>query len=495
MKKLLSITSLFLFATLLVNCSSQSQRLPASLEKAEDLISIIDRMYDDTQKGVDTNLACAITGQSYYQLLFDLTSQNTDLSVFKQDELKEILTKSFYIRLKIKELLSVFSNSGTMAEECLSAARNITRALRYVEDYTQEFIINDQTEFHALSGSGAHFLKASGESFTDYNDLQSGDIILSRGNAFTSAAIARIAKNDAQFSHLSFVYRDPYGKLFTIESHIEIGVVIAPFQVHIDQGNSREVVFRYQDQELAHKAAEHMFNKVKTQSATGQNIEYDFGMDYHDNKRIFCSEVAYDGFNHVSKGKVDVPMFKSKFNAGLIGFLNKMGIKISKSNIKTFETFAPGDLEFDPRFDLVAEWKDPTKMKQSRTRDAILTKMFEWIETKDYEFKAGAGISSKSILSWVLRRTPFIKRSLRHKFPKNMRVKQLKVFLTLDKIGESIEKEVNNFQDLSNHPLAPKELFVFLEGLRERDLKIYSKKKKKSIFHRSFRAKKKRKNK
>src|SRR5690606_16262023 len=132
------------------------------------------------------------------------------------------------------------------------------------------------------------------------NVLRSGDVILSRGKAYTSAAISNLGEFDTQFSHLSFVYQDEEGKFWTIESHIEVGAFVRDLEDHIDDKNARTVVFRYQDPELAHQAAKAAFEKVKTAFYTRGPINYDFGFDKQDSSELFCSEVVSHGFDLVT---------------------------------------------------------------------------------------------------------------------------------------------------------------------------------------------------
>jgi hypothetical protein len=364
---------------------------------------------------------------------------------------------------------------------------DMNRALRYLEDYVLEVYMSDQSiadkEYHTLQGKGLYFMVPPNQNFHGPDDLQSGDVILSRGSAFTSAAIARIGVNDSQFSHLTFVYRNPEenGKLYTIEAHIEIGSVVAPFQVHIDQKNSRTVVYRYEDAELAHKAATYMYHKVKTQSDTGKNIEYNFSMQLNDASKLFCSQVIYDGFQQASNKTIDIPKFKTQFNSGLITFLNRMGIPASLENISHMETFSPGDIEYDPRFSLIAEWKDPNQLRDSRLKDAVLTKMFSWMENDRYHIQAPVSVKAMSRFTWLIRRIPLVQKLVEKKLPLNMNVEQLKIFLTLDKIGGVLKNAIIKLRETKKHPLTIKEMFDFLEEFRVQDGQS-----KKHLFHQWF---------
>ena len=360
-----------------------------------------------------------------------------------------------------------------------------------MEDYlveVEEFSHKEKVEvdYTTLKGDAPYFLVNPKFNFAGARDLKGGDVILSRGNAYSSAAIARIGTADAQFSHLTLVHEDAQGKLFTSEAHIEIGSVGEPIQAHIDQGNARTVVFRFKDPVMAQRAGEIMYRKVRAKQKQKKNIRYDFGMNYHDKSELFCSEIIYDGYRQASAGELDVPVFKTNFSKGLIPIVNQLGIKVDESNVDTFDTFGPGDIEFDSRFDLVAEWRNPAKMRDTRTKDLILTKLFEWMETENYQFHPPGKVKRKAWFSWMLRRTPIVALALRGKFPKYMTRAQLRLFLLLDEIAVVLQDRVDEVQDEYGKPMTPVEIYKILDDFKEEDLAKYEEKPKKSKFHKNF---------
>lgn len=425
------------------------------------------------------------TLQNNFEELYHLNAEQSKLYDLPISALDEILQLSFQSRQAINKRINNFSSNNKKEDrELLTRVSDMNRALRYLEDYVLEISMRDEAttekKYLTLHGEGSYFLIAPDQKLEHLDDLKSGDVILSRGSAFTSAAIARIGVNDTQFSHLSFLYRNPEedGKAYTIEAHIEIGSVIAPIDVHLNQKNSRTVIYRFEDPEMAHQAAEFMYHKVKTQSDKGSNIEYNFSMLCSDVSRLFCSQVIHHGFHEISNKSLDIPKFKTQFNTGLIPFLNRLGVPVSMENIEELVTFSPGDIEYDPRFHLVAEWKDPHQLRDSRLKDAILTKMFAWMDKDNYHIHTPLDIALKSRITWLLRRTPIVKKWLEKKLPLNMNVGQLNVFLTLDKIGAVLSKEVLKVQKTKDHPLSIKEIFEVLEDFRNKD-----KQSSKPLFH------------
>jgi hypothetical protein len=470
-------------------------RNPASDKINQDLRSMIEELSEVVQENVTTTEQCHEGLTYYYNKLFQMTSEDVKWDILDDEIIERLIKASFESRLIIKEKLKKLTLKSEMDHKCLDAVKNSFRALRYVEDYLIEIkafntenIINIKSKKYInLTGEGSYFLKNSQFVFNSYHDLKSGDVILSRGNAYSSAAIARIGNNDMQFSHLSFVYIDENGKAWTTEAHIEIGSVVAPIETHIEQGNSRSVVFRYKNQELAHQASKYMFMKVQKQQMNKKNIQYDFAMNYKDDERIFCSETIHAGFKAVSNGEIDVPRYKTKFNKGLTGFLQVLGIEINEDNFESFDTFAPGDIQFDPDFEMVAEWRNPNKMSDSRVKDMILTKMFDWMENLNYKLDPKFNTSVMSRASWLLRRTPLIKEFFKDKFPINMSSAQLRLFIVLDKVGDTLKAKIEANQKLMKRPMAPIEMFKLLDKYREVDYLIWKKRKAdRPEFHKLF---------
>jgi hypothetical protein len=482
----LMLTSLSL-VFLLISCSRLQTRLPAA--QSFDLKNLVNSMHQQLTQQVQSHEQCYINAENYYQQFYKLDSDKTQLTNLSTNDIIEITETTFNSKLLIRDAVVHLDLKNENGKNCYHAIRKLLRAIRYLEDYLIEFNGHGEPNINytTLLGSAPYAMVNPKYQLSHFDQLQSGDVILSRGNAYTSAAIARIGEDDAQFSHISFVYKDPQGMLWTIEAHIEIGSVVEPIDVHINQKNARTVVFRYKDPSIAHKAAEYMFHRVGAKSRTGRNIPYDFGMDYQDNTQLFCSEVVSQGFMQV--GQVDVPKYKTKFPSEILPFLQQLGIKVDQNNIDKFESFAPGDMEIDPRFDLVAEWRNPLLLKSSRTKDAILTKMFEWMGKENYQFYPQGKIARQSYMAWILRRAPFIKKKLQNKFPLNMSAKQLQLFLVLEQVAESIENEVTKYDVNKSSPLSPKQLFDLLENIKKRDFKQYKQDRKSSLFHHLFRPK------
>ena len=387
------------------------------------------------------------------------------------------------LRNKMKE----FHSNHLLREECAVALKSAFRAARYIEDFLGTMIVkptpyNPDKRKKILTGGFPWILRnpdSKYKNFSPNTDIKSGDIIISRGNAFSSAAIARLGETDTQFSHLSLVYVDRENidpqtkrpKAYTIEAHIEIGVVVAPLKKNLTNENNRAAIFRYHDSEVAHRAAEYMFNLAKNASDNDGNIPYDFKFDGLEHNEIFCSEVAIAGFEYATDGKIQLPLFKSNLTMKNPTFLEALGIEAETG-------FIPADIFVDPRFDLIAEWRDFSRMRDNHIKDAILTKIFQWMDDYGYEFRTSAKSFVLSNTIYYLRNWPLWEMPMVSKqFPRNMSKKTFQAIIILRQVGTKLQKALqkidNKFLIKNKIPMSPIDLYGELDRIRIKDLKKY----------------------
>jgi hypothetical protein len=205
--------------------------------------------------------------------------------------------------------------------------------------------------------------------------IHSGDILVSRGGAPTSALIARGNDYPGNFSHVALVHVDEKTSVASIvEAHIERGVAISTLEEYLRDKKLRVMILRPRadlpalvaDPALPHQAATYAL-----QQARERHIPYDFEMNYHDPAKLFCSEVAsfaykkfgialWMGISHIS-------------SPGVMSWLAAFGVK-------HFETQEPADLEYDPQLRVVAEWRDPETLYQDHVDNAVTDAMLEGAE-------------------------------------------------------------------------------------------------------------------
>ncbi len=196
--------------------------------------------------------------------------------------------------------------------------------------------------------------------------LHSGDILLSRGGAATSALIARGNDFPGNFSHVALLHVDEQtGKASVIEAHIECGVAVASFDDYIRDKKLRVLVLRLRadlpalaaDPMLPHRAASHALAEARR-----RHIPYDFAMDWRDHDAQFCSEVAAAAYESCG---IRLWMGLSQITSPTVrAWLASLGVR-------HFETQEPSDLEYDPQLRVVAEWRDRATLLKAHVDDAV----------------------------------------------------------------------------------------------------------------------------
>lgn len=417
---------------------------------------------------------CVVPAKNISQVLNALAPEDykAELKTKSHDAL---LNELWDFKLTIHNKMRSFHKSGNYLRDCSDALRGTLWSIRMTEDIIHDDLYRnykDSVKFPDNSYEVNNLHVRKNPKFGDFDlktELKSGDIVLSRGNAYTSSAISNLGEFDTQFSHMSVVYRDPKGELWTVEAHIEVGSFVRPIQDHADDKNFRAMVYRFDNEEVAAKAAEYIYKKVKKASDTTGNILYDFGFDLGESKQLFCSEVASHAFDVASEGKSKLPLFTSSLIKRKVEFVRLL-------ELKPDESFIPADIEVDPRFTVVSEWRNAAKVQDNLEKDAILQSMFNWHDA--YGYRLIQASSKDSLLyrnvAWPLRRVPFLKKYFVEKLPLNMSRKLIGYFGVLESVGVFLQKALKAEDDRviaeRGMPLTKLEKYEFLNQVRLKDL-------------------------
>jgi len=209
----------------------------------------------------------------------------------------------------------------------------------------------------------------------------SGDILVSRGGAPTSALIARGSDYPGSFSHVALVHVDEDGTFRTIEAHIEVGVVVAGIEKYESDPKLRVMLLRPRPEALDDPATPHRAASAALADAESRHIPYDFAMDWSDPSTLFCSEVAS---THYADQGVELWRGLTKMSgSGTARWLSRFGVR-------NFETHGPSDLEHDPQLAVVAEWRDPDTLFRAHVDDAVVDALLEGAaEGDDVDYELG----------------------------------------------------------------------------------------------------------
>lgn len=209
-------------------------------------------------------------------------------------------------------------------------------------------------------------------------EVHSGDILVSRGGAATSALIARGNDYPGNFSHVALLHvAEKTGEVSLIEAHIEKGVAVADLSEYLGDMKLRIMILRLRpdlpsmqaDPLLPHKAATAALENART-----DHIPYDFEMDIEDPSRLFCSEVASQAYKSVG---IRLWMGLSHISGkGVASWLAGFGVR-------NFTTQEPSDLEYDPQLQVVAEWRGYETLRKDRLDNAVVDVMLRGAERGD----------------------------------------------------------------------------------------------------------------
>ncbi len=334
-------------------CSTALPALQSNLRQIENILDILDR----SQRSPDDPLF-----QELESLFFETAPLVSACSVSAEK----------YLMLIARMRTLVKTQSIHWKIDTASARSTLYRLLYGTRAAAEELILQAPKESlpSLLHGRDERSQTPSVERFG--LRVHSGDILVSRGGAPTSALIARGNDYPGNFSHIALVYVDEETKTpYIIEAHIEIGVAVSSVEQYFKDKKLRIMLLRprqdlpqlLKDPMIPHKAAKQAYTK-----ATTEHIPYDFAMDYADHQKLFCSEVAsaaYEPFgvtlwtniSHIS-------------SSGLRSWLGALGVR-------HFKTQEPSDLEYDPQLTVVAEWYDAETLKYDHYDNAVTEVMLE----------------------------------------------------------------------------------------------------------------------
>lgn len=388
----------------------------------------------------------------------------------------DIMYRLFDMRLGLRARIREFERNGLMSREIVQGLRDCFRILRYLTDMLGEIALGN-----AQIADGEYMLPAF--SGTDRNTLvnydycnaaelpfASGDVMLVRGRAHNSAAIARIGASDSQFSHTGIVYVDDSGHHWLVESLIEDGAVVTDLTDALHHGVVRAVLYRNRDPALAANAARLVHEVVAQSLQFGhRRIRYDFSMRLDERRNLFCSKLVRKAFLLASDRACMLPTYPSSIAMSNRDFLERIGVK-------TDVTYAPADIDLESKFDLIAEWQDYRETPNVRLQDFTMDKLFEWMERDGLHFQETPLVRLVSLFG---RFSSYFSDNAKHmlsgifpRVPRNMSRRTIATVAMLHQTAEPIYRELKDLQrrcvEETGRPLHGDEAYYFLEDYYRR---------------------------
>lgn len=381
----------------------QSWRKPASVEGSLDLLETSQEIIDKvaTREINPQNCQSELDG-----LIASYAAVPATLNIeAAKSQGQEILDQSFDARMAIHSMLDV------LPVECKKKVKDLYLNMRAAEDYVGiHFYPDPQISADTIKYQEEPVPVYEADKYRPYHvgkgidpkakfEFKNGDIMITKGISFVSSTISELASPKSLFSHIVFVHVHEETKVVTtIESYVGKGVSIFPIEEALKNENARILVLRPKDSVLAAKAANYMYDKVKKLQSQKKFIPYDYELNFADNSKMSCEEVAYDAYKTASEGKMIIPEHESEILLQDEKFLKRVGVKPGSMMV-------PTDMETDSRFDIVLDWTDYRVMRDSWRKDALLGEMFRWIG--EYDFRIHEDLTSiASRVIWSTRYIP-----------------------------------------------------------------------------------------
>lgn len=350
----------------------------------------------------------------------------------------EVMNTIFQVRIVLHEKLQEFDRRNELSNKCVLKIREGFQYARFAEEYLLEWLYSKNV-FQYQQTAILENKKPStwtNSKFENF-ELKSGDVMLVRGKSYVSAMIARIADEEGNFSHLAIVGEDKEGKKYAVEALLQYGTIITPLEKWLQDKIARVALYRNPDEVLAKAAGKAVYEKAHSAIEKKETIRYDFAMDDDDYSTWFCSETVRYAYDIASQGQVKIPKFRSSLSKFKnTAYPRSMGI--------TKETlFAPYDIEVDPRFDLVAEFRYYPLLRQVRMQDSVLQSIYSWMIEKDYSFHWSPKISIKSYFAKFVRHFGVAA----DKLPTYMPMDTLKTTIQFQAVATALEQNIYAKED------------------------------------------------
>jgi hypothetical protein len=445
-----------------------------SAENAASLAGDLAHLNALARRPVRTGAELANVLQHIYWAVFDVDLNRYDAAHTAQAA-PHLMQSIFAMRMELRDRIAEWQSRGLMTPDAEAALRNVFRISRYGSDMLGELAIGYDRFGRTGKGRRAfsgieHNTHVHPAYYTGADiPFRSGDIILMRGNAYNSAAIARIGAVDTQFSHVGMVHIDSAGTQSVVEALIEDGATITPLEHALNSGVGRAVLYRCKDADIAARAADLIHQRVKKSlGALSRRIVYDFSMELSGYDKLYCSKLIRQAYDMASGGKLLVPAFTTRLDMQNRDFFDRIGVTAG-------ETFAPGDIDVDPRFDLVAEWQDYRMTSTLRLQDMLMTKLLEWMDQRGYIFEDDIVIRLVALLgrgsAFLSEDAKTMVASVVPKVPRNMSRRTIATIAMLHRTGEELLGPLDELEQdtirRTGRPLHPRDIFEHLERVRE----------------------------
>lgn len=364
------------------------------------------------------------------------------------------------LRLELRERFVRFERPSAA---CVSSVRKALRVARVAEETLALWMRQNKLVPGPDALFGGGFMRDTVNPRETDHQVRGGDIILMRGSSFISAIIARIGDDDAHFSHLAIVGEDAKGKLYLVESLIETGVGITPFDKWKKEHElSRAILFRHRNRDLGRMAGRRIYDEVSKRLKKDGEIPYDFTMNVEDPSAIFCSEVVHWALR-LAGSNTPLPAHPTVISK-LRGkkLLNDMGMTQPT-------TFSPSDIELDPSFDVIREHRGLDVLRKVQLQDAVASSVFHWKAELGYDLQNTWFERQLGRLAVTLRQTGLLTSYMQRHMTREMIADVVRYKAVAEYLEELILKSEKKYVKRNKRPMSYLHALEVLEQERRTD--------------------------
>lgn len=446
----------------------------------------------------------------HFEALWTLSPERVDPRSLDDDP-EALMRQVFALMLALDDRLAEAAAREALTQELADAKRRGLRGARFLREAALLRALERQPDALYRGGRPVladrfpkhHWLVHPAWATRPFDDYPRAYSILCVGRSVVSAAIARSAAEDNQFSHYALAYRCkepqalrgetyPAGTWFVIESLIETGVTIRLLDEHYDS-TARDVIFVLRDetkQPALDAAADAFFARARDAIAAGRPLAYDFSMGTaggtnggaatsgvvgalggeaggpaapappRELQSFFCSGVGEEVYR-----RAGIELFgpRTRFNAGAgsRALFRSWGVDPSAPGP------APGDADVSPELLRVAEGSVAAELPASHRMHAVLASMFRWMDEDGYAPRTPWWFRPTSAVLVRLSGTPFNFADV----PEGMSKDALRAFYAIDKAAQAyarrLEAEDAAFRARTGRNMTPPELEAALLAFRD----------------------------
>ncbi len=496
----------YLIFGILVAHSSFAAELTAPMIDTTNFLPSIQIVLNDVNSPKFNSSICVPYLKSLENQILNIDVRKISAETFNEDAQK-IADTSWLIQDSLHARLGEFDLN------CINQVQSNFRQFRFIGDY----VLERTSHVKDMYPEGKDFEKEllvpmkdkapyyvfnrrlQDKALENELNFKPGDLLIARGLSFLSAMIARLGSRGTQFSHIVMLAEDGpvtnMAKIFmpmtqrTIESYVGSGVAFYQIEDALKNENARLIWLRSKDENLSKKAANLMSNEVSQLSAKGDKIFYDYQLDFKNHDTMSCAEVAQTAYERASNGEVHLPMYENEVK-GASSLLLHIGLPAGK-------TFEPGDMEVDPRFEMMGEFRDLRLTRDSRHKDVIMSKVFQWMDERGYQLHDSMKSKMAGGIIYDIRHTfmwPLVKKVLKiNDFSREIPRKMVRTVELLNELGnpmlEKLRQADDAFKQKTGWSMTYQELYQTMEDFRAEDEALYMNRKtrKQSKFHKLFR--------